>query len=306
MTSDVIDGQRAGAQLDAGALRHQRRRLAAAPEAPWLHREVAQRMAERLPFIKLQPRSVLLWDAWLGASAQALRAQYAQAEQLLVEDEPALLARSQGLLKRGLWSRLRGLAQGAAQGQALTPAQVPAGVAELVWANMSLHAQAEPEAVLRAWHEALAVDGFLMFSCLGPDSLVELRPLYAELGWGLPAPPWLDMHDIGDMLVHGGFADPVMDQERLSLTWADGEALLNDMRALGGNVARARFAGLRGRQWRSALLRALERLKGPDGRLRLTVELVYGHAFKAAPKLQVQAETAVSLEQMRAMVKRPR
>jgi malonyl-CoA O-methyltransferase len=302
MTSDVMDGQRAGAQLDAGALRHQRRRLAAAPEAPWLHREVAQRMAERLPFIKLQPKTVLHWDAWLGAGVDALRAQYAQAEQLLVEDEQALLARSQGLLKRGLWSRLRG----SAREQALSPAQVPAGVAELVWANMSLHAQAQPETVLRAWHQALAVDGFLMFSCLGPDSLLELRPLYAELGWGQPAPPWLDMHDIGDMLVHGGFADPVMDQERLSLTWADGEALLKDLRALGGNVATARFEGLRGREWRRALLQALERLKGPDGRLRLTVELVYGHAFKAAPKLQVQAETAVSLEQMRAMVKRQR
>lgn len=292
----------AGSQLDARALQRQRQRLASQSEVPWLYQEVAARMAERLPVIKIQARTVLQWDAWLGGGTVALRAQYAQAAQWLVEEQPALLKRSEALLKRGLWSRLRG----AERGQALTPAAVPPACAELVWANMSLHAQAQPEAVLQAWHRALAVDGFLMFSCLGPDSLVELRPLFAEMGWGPPAPAWLDMHDIGDMLVQAGFADPVMDQERLSLTWADAPSLLKDLRALGGNVAVKRFPGLRGRGWHAELLRALDRLKGPDGRLKLTVELVYGHAFKAAPKLAVQAETSVSLEQMRAMVKRSR
>ena len=39
------------------------------------------------------------------------------------------------------------------------------------------------------------------------------------------------MHDLGDMLVHAGFADPVMDQETLTLQLGDAEALLAELRS---------------------------------------------------------------------------
>ena len=71
-------------------------------------------------------------------------------------------------------------------------------------------------ALFERWQRALAVDGFVMFSCLGPGTLRELRALYARLGWRAPAQDFIDMHDLGDMLVHAGFADPVMDQESAS------------------------------------------------------------------------------------------
>ncbi|MDN3921009.1 biotin synthase [Roseateles violae] len=288
-------------QLDPRALRQQASRLARSETPPWLHAEVAQRMAERLAIIKQQPRRVLQWSAFLGAGGAALASAYPQAEQLCVEPLPALLARSQATHKR---SWLRTL-QGRSRTRVLAAGEALEAPVELVWANMALHGCVDPPAVLAEWQAALAVDGFLMFSCLGPDSFVELRPLYAQLGWGRPAPDWWDMHDIGDLLVAAGFADPVMDQERISLSWGEPEALLRDLRALGGNLAPQRFAGLRGRTWRAALLQALERLRGSDGRLRLSLEIVYGHAFKPAPKPRLQAETQVSLDQMREMVRRP-
>ncbi|WP_431263725.1 hypothetical protein ACQ859_27960 [Roseateles chitinivorans] len=111
------------------------------------------------------------------------------------------------------------------------------------------------------------------------------------------------MHDLGDLLVHAGFADPVMDQEHLRLTWGSPQDLLRDLRALGGNLAPARLRGLRTKSWRERLMHALESLRGPDGRLSLSIELVYGHAFKPQPKVKVAATTEVSLDQMRAMVR---
>jgi malonyl-CoA O-methyltransferase len=61
-----------------------------------------------------------------------------------------------------------------------------------------------------------------------------------------------------------------------------------------------RYAGLRGRRWHRKLIEALEsHLRGPDGRLALTFEVIYGHAFKPAPKLTVASETRVSLDEMR-------
>jgi len=156
------------------------------------------------------------------------------------------------------------------------------------------------------WQRALAVDGFLMFSCLGPDTLKELRSLYRRLGWSAPTQAFIDMHDIGDMLVHAGFADPVMDQEVIRLTWADAPSMLAELRTLGGNASPQRFAGLRTPRWQARLVEELQSLKGADGRLALSFELVYGHAFKAAPRPKLAGETSVSLDDMRAMMRSPR
>ena len=286
--------------LDAAAVRHQTHRLAAAAQPPWLHEEVAGRMAERLTFIKLQPRRVLDAAPNLGASGELLRRAYPNAEMLWHEADPALAARAAQARQRNWWQKLRGAPSGQVD---VLPARPEV---DLLWSNMALHACADLPALLGAWQASIAVGGFVMFSCFGPDSFVELRPLYARRGWGRPAPDWWDMHDIGDLVLQAGFADPVMDQQRLRLTWASPESLLADLRSLGGNLAPTRFAGLRGRQWKQALLAELETLRDSEGRLALTLELVFGHAFKAAPRLTVAAETHVSVEAMRASLRKGR
>ncbi|KQY86450.1 methyltransferase domain-containing protein [Pelomonas sp. Root1444] len=286
--------------LDAAALRHQVRRLARAEQPPWLHAEVARRMAERLSFIKLQPARVLDTSPALGASAELLRLAYPNAEMLWHEADPVLVERAASARALNWWRKLRGAGSGQVAALPATPA------VELLWSNMALHACPELPALLGQWQASIAVGGFVMFSCLGPDSFVELRPLYARNSWGRPAPDWWDMHDIGDLLLKAGFADPVMDQERLRLTWASPESLLGDLRALGGNVAPARFAGLRGRGWQRRLLAELDTMRDAEGRLVLTLELVFGHAFKAAPRLAVAAQTHVSVDAMRATLRKGR
>lgn len=275
------------------ALRHQARRLAAAAQPPWLHAEAASRMAERLPYIKLQPARILDAAPALGASAELLRQAYPNAELCWHEADAVLATRAAEARALRWWQKLRGAPAGRVDALPVRPE------VELLWSNMALHACADLPSLLVDWQASLAVGGFVMFSCLGPDSFVELRPIYARRGWGRPAPDWWDMHDIGDLLLKAGFADPVMDQQRLRLTWATPESLLADLRALGGNVAPARFAGLRGRAWRAALQAELDTLRDAEGRLALTLELVFGHAFKAAPKLAIAAETHVSIDAMR-------
>ena len=177
----------------------------------------------------------------------------------------------------------------------------------MLWANMALHMAADPQALIAQWHRALATDGFLMFSCLGPDTLRELRALYAALGWPPPAHDFTDMHDWGDMLVHAGFAEPVMDMERITLTWETPARLLEELRELGANLHPARFrrpcaaaAGAPG--WSQELARSL---RGADGRLALTFEIIYGHALKPAPRVRVSEQSAVSLQDMRALLRAP-
>jgi len=290
-----------GRRLDAVAVERALRRMAARPEPPWLHLEAARRLAERLAPMRVDPGRVLDWGAGPGGGQGALRQRYPKAEIVAVEPDASWLARAGRSSQRRWWSL----------GRARVPAHVAAepdallGRAQLVWANMVLHGVLDPPALFARWHELLAVDGFVAFSCLGPGTLAELRALYAASGWPAPTPGFIDMHDLGDMLVAAGFADPVLDQETLTLSWAGAEALLAELRQLGGNAAPDRFAGLRTPAWRRRLVAALEARAGADGRISLTFEIAYGHGFKAAPRLQ-GGEVAVSLDDMRAMVRRPR
>ena len=286
--------------LDAVALARVLQRMRRADAAPWLHGEVARRMAERLPVIKLQPERVIDWGAFLGAGRPLLTAAYPRARVLAVESDTGRRDATAAALEAPWWTPRR---WAATEPAVVTEAELGAGQCQLLWSNMGLHGAIDPQAVMAAWHRALAVDGFLMFSTLGPGSLEGLRALYAARGWPPPHAPFVDMHDLGDMLVEAGFADPVMDQETITLTWPSGEALLAELRQLGGNVDPRRFAGLRTPRWRRRLADALEAAAGPNGRPRLTMEVVYGHAFRAAPRPRVAAETALALDDMRAMIR---
>ena len=133
--------------------------------------------------------------------------------------------------------------------------------------------------------------------------LFDLHALYAEMGWPVASAALTDMHDWGDMLVQTGFAEPVMDMERISLTYETPARLLQELAELGRNFHPARFPALRGRVWKARLEQAIiERLTGKDGRLTLTFEVIYGHALKAAPKLRVSPLSSVSVADMRSML----
>jgi len=271
-------------------------RLARAESPAWLHQEVARRMAERLVVIKQPAAQWLDWWGFTGAGAAAVQAVWPEAQRSVAEPTDALAARSRQALQAPWWAWGR-RRQAAAQPVWREDA-VPAGQAQMLWANLVLHLCADPAAVFAAWHRALAVDGLLMFSTFGPDTLRELRALYAEAGWGAPHPPFIDMHDLGDLLVHGGFADPVMDQEVLRLTWSSPEALVEELRGLGGHLGGDRFAGLRTPRWRERLLQALRRRADAEGRIVLSFEVVYGHAYRPAPRLP-RGEAVVSLAALR-------
>jgi malonyl-CoA O-methyltransferase len=179
------------------------------------------------------------------------------------------------------------------------------GAVGMLWANMHLHNALEPQTLIAQWHKAIATDGFLMFSCLGPDTLRELRGMYEKLGWPVPSHQFTDMHDWGDMLIQAGFAEPVMDMERIVLTYETPQKLLQDLRELGRNLHPNRFPTLRGKAWKAKLETALvEHLADPaeGGRLKLTFEVIYGHAMKPKPRVKLSDHSAVSLQDMRAML----
>ncbi|WP_418319243.1 class I SAM-dependent methyltransferase [Piscinibacter sakaiensis] len=292
--------------IDPAALRAQLRRLLQVHGngGPWLHREVGKRMAQRLLLVRKRPQHILEWAGMLGGSDEVLSATYPDAARTVVEPDEAWAALTRALCRPAWWSPRRW--SGAATNVITAADAVPAESCQLVWANMVLHGEIDPPRLLQRWYDALQVGGFLMFSSLGPDTLKQLRPIYSELGWGPPGADFVDMHDLGDMLVQCGFADPVMDQETLTLTWASAGELLAELRGLGGNVSPNRHPGLRTPRWRAGLEAGLQRLRGPDGRLALTFEVAYGHAFKVERHRRDAEQSTVSLDEMRKLVREPR
>lgn len=289
-------------RVDAVAARRALRRVGAVARAgqpPWLHQEAARRMGERLAWIKRQPGQVLDWSGAAGASAEVLAMAYPRAQHSHVDEETvASASRTEAWWRRWL---------GGAGSRPVSPGAVPTAEAGLLWANMRLHFEADPQPLLRAWHAALAPDGFLMFSTLGPGSLALLRELYAAQGWGPAHAPLVDMHDLGDMLVETGFAEPVMDQETLTLRYDSPLALLDELQGLGANFAPERFAGLRTPRWRERLLACLSERADQGGRIGLAIELVYGHAFRpAGAGPRVEAQTQIGLADMKLMLRKPR
>lgn len=296
-------GDRQGPKgVDPRAMRRWRERLAGARQQPWLHDEIASRMAQRLPIIRRAPSRALLWPQASASASSLVHAVWPQCECWGIHEPSVDRPEPQALTwweRCTLWLTRRGRRTTASQSigvNDITPASV-----DMVWSPLHVHAHANPPDLMRQWLRALTVEGFLMFSTWGPGSLPELRTLYGRRGFGPAMAEWVDMHDWGDLLVQVGFADPVMDQEMLTLTFSTPESALAELRALGGNTHPHRFPGLRSRKWRDGLLEDLRELgrQRADGRIPLSFEVVYGHAFKPQARFAVSAETRVDAEQLR-------
>jgi malonyl-CoA O-methyltransferase len=258
-----------------------------------LLREVGTRMLARLEYIRVAPAQVLDVGCGLGRSRDALRALYPAAQWTGVELAAALAraGRAEQRAALGLARLWRAAPRWIVADGARLP--VAEGSVDLLVSNLMLHWHPAPHSVFPEWKRVLRVDGLLMFSCFGPDTLRELRAAVAEALPQARAMPFVDMHDFGDMLVASGFAAPVMDVEQLTLTYATPQQLLAEVRALGANPRDDRSAGLVSGRAARALLDALERRRGADGRIALTFEVAYGHAWKPAPRTAGLATVSV-------------
>ncbi|HRF13330.1 MAG: malonyl-ACP O-methyltransferase BioC [Candidatus Accumulibacter phosphatis] len=264
-------------------------------EVAVLQREIGSRMLERLDYVRIEPQRVLDLGCGTGASLTALREHYPKALLLGVDLCAAMLQAGQAQRSRlrYLLPFLRGRqAPLLVADAACLP--LPRQSIDLVWSNLMLHWLDDPLAVFREVHRLLAINGLLMFSTFGPDTLKELRASFAD-GY-VHTQRFTDLHDYGDMLVECGFTDPVMDAEVLTMTYASFDDLLNDLRRSGSTCAmRARRHGLMGRSAWAAARAAYPQL-AHSGRLPATVEVVYGHAWKAPPRKTADGRAIVRFD----------
>ena len=279
-----------GHDLDARLARRRFDRAANSyAQASRLEAEIGARMLERLDYVRLAPRRVLDAGSGPARDARALAKRYRKADVLALDFSQPMLHAGRPRLR--FFERRRPKPVCAD----LTRLPLAGATIGLVWSNMVLHWAADPLAALREFHRVLAPEGLLMFSSLGPDTLTELR----SAAGAARVHTFADMHDLGDMLVAAGFAEPVMDMERVTMVYADGEALLADLRASGQTCAlTGRAPGLAGRRFRATLMEKLSAQRR-DGKFSVSYEVVYGHAWKAAPRQAADGRAIVHFERRR-------
>ncbi|MHB1213686.1 MAG: malonyl-ACP O-methyltransferase BioC [Thiobacillus sp.] len=275
------------AELDFVEVRRAFDRAAATYDAhAVLQCEVCDRLLARLDFMTLQPGRVLDVGSGTGYGLAHLRTRYAAAELCALDIAPAMLEAARERLPQSGWAqRARSrLAPSSARATHLVCADMDrlplaASSMNLVWSSLALQWAHDLEATLKGFHQVLAPGGLLIFATFGPDTLKELRTAFSAIDDAPHVNRFIDLHDIGDMLIHAGFASPVMEMEMLTLTYADLKTLMRDLKGIGAhNAAASRRRGLLGKSAWARLEQAYE-LQRRDDRLPATFEVIYGHAW---------------------------
>lgn len=262
-------------------------------------------MAERLSLLRAQPRRVLDAGCAWGDGLALLRRQYPQAQIVGYEPSPELARIAAQRFSRSGWARWLGRG-GQIQVQAVdaTDPEYPAQ-ADVLWSNLYLDWHRDRAPVLAAWRRQLQPEGALFFTAFGPDTLKELGAVCRAIGFDSQPMTFTDMHDLGDALVHAGFADPVMDMEFVRLSWPSARAALFELRALGAVPHTAHAPGLRTPRAWQRLADALDATAVADGRITLTFEIVYGHAFRPRTEPARAGEARFDLDQLRRTARQP-
>lgn len=153
---------------------------------------------------------------------------------------------------------------------------------DLIVCSMVLHWVDDVPAALLNVGRLLKPDGLFLASTLGLDSFHELRTAFAESGspYG-HVMPLTDVRSAGMVLQRVGFAMPAVDRDTITLTYSSFDHLYADLKAAGPNLHPQRCPGLLGPRRLRAMeqtYRALFAL--PDGRLPLTIEVLYLHGWR--------------------------
>jgi malonyl-CoA O-methyltransferase len=277
MTPDSNDA--APFRLDRPGIRTSFDRASATYEAAAvLQARVADELVSRLEPFNFAPKVVLDLGAGTGRMTAELKRRYRRSLVIALDLAPGMLHEAR---RHQQWLRRFERVCGDAMRLPFADASV-----DVVLSSLMLQWCDPPDAAFAEIRRVLKPDGFVAFTTLGPDTLVELRSAWAEADGDTQAynhvNHFTDMHDVGDALMRAGLSEPVLDVDRIQLTYPDALSLMRDLKAIGAhNVTAGRPRGLLGRARLQRMQQAYEAYRR-NGKLPATYEVVYAVAWGAA------------------------
>lgn len=293
--------------VDVALLRKRFDRAAATyADAAVVQREVGNRLLERFDMMRIAPSVVLDVGSGPGTHTSALATRFPDARIIAIDQSSAMVARAAPPApKQGWLARITSGGNKSGKGETrgliadMNALPLPREHADVLWSNFALQWANDLPALFAEWNRVLKVGGVMMFTAPGPDTLIELRRAISrdETVADHYVQRFTDLHDIGDMLVHAGFADPVMDMEVITLEYATPDALWRDLKAQGAtNSMQNRPRGMLTPRKLRAIEAALDAGRIEGGPIRIGVEVIYGHAWKVAPKKTAEGHGIVRLD----------
>jgi malonyl-CoA O-methyltransferase len=243
--------------------------------------EIGVRLLKHLEPIRIEPDRIVDLGCGTGMFFEPLHERYPKASLIGIDIARPMLdiaAKRTPWIKRTLGLGSNRLVCADAESLPLASASV-----SLVFSNLALQ-WTRAETVFGEAARALSTGGLFLFSTFGPDTLKELRAAFAGSDGHGHVNQFVDMHDLGDALVHAGFADPVMEMEHITLEYSCVEAIVRDLKSIGArNSLPNRPRGLASRaRWLDVIARYEAHRR--NGILPVTYEVIYGHAWKVAPR----------------------
>jgi malonyl-CoA O-methyltransferase len=231
--------------------------------------ETRERLLERLDLVTLTPATILDLGAGTGQAVGPLQTRFKGATIIELDWSAAML--------QNLQSRAGDLHAVCADAHQLPLADASI---DIVIANMLLPGCAQPEQVFHEARRVLRKSGLFLFNTLGPDTFKELRKAWAKVDEYPHVHTFADMHNIGDSLVQAGFQEPVMDVERLTITYSKAQRLMDDLRALAAtNLLQNRRRGLTPPALWQRMLGELEQTRDTNDQLPVSLEVITGQAW---------------------------
>ncbi len=273
-----------GQQLQKSLIRSNFERASGSyDEAALLQREVADRMLEQFEYTNITPERILDVGTGTGYCARGLESRFNKSSVIALDLAQSMLgeARRQAESKSRWFQKLK---PGSSSHHFLCADTMQLPLADqsidLIFSNFTLQWCQDLQALFHEFRRVLRPGGLLTFSTLGTDTLTELRQSWAEVDGQIHVNHFVDLHDVGDLLLYSGFEEPVTSVDRFELTYPDVMALMRDLKGLGAtNTNEGRSRGLTGKEKIRRLERAYRELQGGADRISATWEVVYGHAW---------------------------
>lgn len=240
-----------------------------------LQKEVNRRLLQNLPFIKINPDFILDVGCGTGYASSTLEKNYRRAQIIGVDMSINMLQLAKA--KKGWFSRQHYIC---ADAQALP---FKDGSIDLIFSNLTLQWCPDLLMTFFEFFRVLKPGGALFFSTLGPDTLKELRASWQTVDSFSHVNTFKDMHDVGDLLLHARFAEPIIDREDITVTYKTVKELLKDLKYTGSHTLLGpQQKTLMGANKLQAMYNAYEAYRNAAGLFPASYEIIFGHAIKPA------------------------
>ena len=256
-------------------------------KAAVLQKEVNDRLIERLDYIRIQPEVIIDIGTGTGFGLGALGKKYPESEIIGLDLSDGMLKKARASISdSGSSVDVTKIKMLCADAEVLP---LKENSCDLIFSNLALQWCNDLNSTFAEFFRVLKPGGLLLFTSFGPDTLIELRSSWAAVDDFQHVSGFIDMHHVGDALLNAGLADPVMDTENFTLTYADAYKLMRDLKAVGArNAVYGRNHSLTGKQHLKAMTEEYEKYR-TDGVLPATYEVVYGHAWAPEPGSQSES-----------------